>query len=206
TNPNCSTTGLVLALKPLVDAFGLEAAHVVTLQAASGAGYPGVPSLDLLDNVIPYINGEEEKLETEPNKILGNYQDAAVVNRAISISASCNRVAVVDGHVECVSVRLRDKPSLDEIIHAWEDFTGVPQELELPTAPLRPIHYFDEPYFPQPRLHRELEGGMAVSVGRLRPCQLLDYKFVALVHNTMRGAAGGALLNAELMARQGLLV
>jgi aspartate-semialdehyde dehydrogenase len=203
TNPNCSTTGLVLALKPLLDAFGLEAVHVVTLQAASGAGYPGVSSLDLLDNVIPYIGGEEEKLQTEPKKILGSYMDGAIAERDTAISAACNRVAVLDGHTECVSVRLREQPPPEEIVAAWRDFRGPPQALELPLAPRQPIQYFDEPRFPQPRLHRGLERGMAVSVGRLRPCPLLGYKFVALVHNTLRGAAGGAILNAELLLRQG---
>jgi aspartate-semialdehyde dehydrogenase len=203
TNPNCSTTGLVLALKPLLDAFGLDAVSVVTLQAASGAGYPGVPSLDLLDNVLPYIGGEEDKLETEPKKILGAYADGAIVERELALSASCNRVPVLDGHTECVSVRLRERPELDAIAAAWRDFTALPQELALPSAPYHPIHYLAEPYAPQPRLHRGLERGMAVSVGRVRPCPLLGYKFVALVHNTIRGAAGGAVLNAELLLRQG---
>ena len=206
TNPNCSTTGLVIALKPLLDAFGVEAAHVVTLQAASGAGYPGVASLDLLDNVIPYISGEEEKMRAEPKKILGSYRDGAISERDIAISATCTRVAVLDGHTECISVKLRDKPPLEEIVRVWQTFRGPPQELDLPTAPRQPIHYFAEHYYPQPRLHRGLEGGMAVSVGRLRPCELFDVKFVALVHNTMRGAAGGAVLNAELLVRKGLLI
>jgi aspartate-semialdehyde dehydrogenase len=205
TNPNCSTTGLVLALKPLADAFGLQAVHVVTMQAASGAGYPGVPSMDLLDNVIPHIGGEEDKLETEPRKILGAYADGAIRWRKVAVSAACNRVAVIDGHTECVSVRLRESPSLEEIVEVWRAYRGKPQELGLPLAPRQPIHYFAEASFPQPRLHRGLERGMAVSVGRLRVCPLLGYKFVALVHNTVRGAAGGALLNAELMLRQGYI-
>lgn len=203
TNPNCSTTGLVLALKPLVDAFGLEAVHVVTLQAASGAGYPGVPSLDLLDNVVPYIGGEEQKMETEPRKILGTYAAGAIVPQELAISATCTRVPVLDGHTECVSVKLRERASAEDVIAAWHDFRGLPQELGLPLAPRQPVHYFDTPRYPQPRLHRSLERGMAVSVGRLRADTLFDYKFVALVHNTVRGAAGGALLNAELMVRQG---
>ncbi len=206
TNPNCSTTGLVLALKPLLDAFGLEAVSVVTLQAASGAGYPGVPSLDLLDNVIPHIGGEEPKLETEPKKILGAYHDGAIAERELAISASCNRVAVLDGHTECVSVRLREAPALEDVAAAWEGFAALPQELGLPLAPRRPIHYLPEAHAPQPRLHRSLERGMAVSIGRLRPCPLLGYKFVALVHNTVRGAAGGAVLNAELLMRQGYVL
>jgi aspartate-semialdehyde dehydrogenase len=206
TNPNCSTTGLVLALKPLLDAFGLEAVSVVTLQAASGAGYPGVASLDLLDNVIPYIGGEEDKLETEPKKLFGEYVNGEITERELAISAACNRVAVLDGHTECVSVKLRSSPSLEEVIAVWREFTALPQALDLPLAPLHPIHYLDDPRFPQPRLHRGLEGGMAVSVGRLRPCPLLGHKFVVLSHNTVRGAAGGAILNAELMLRQGYLL
>jgi aspartate-semialdehyde dehydrogenase len=205
TNPNCSTTGLVLAVKPLLDAFGLGAVNVVTLQAASGAGYPGVPSLDLLDNVIPHIGGEEDKLETEPKKILGAVGEGGIAERELAISAACNRVAVLDGHTECVSVRLRDTPSLEDIIAAWQEFSALPQALSLPLAPQRPLRYFAEPQFPQPRLHRNLERGMTVSIGRLRPCPLLGYKFVALVHNTVRGAAGGAILNAELMLRQGYI-
>jgi aspartate-semialdehyde dehydrogenase len=206
TNPNCSTTGLVLALKPLVDAFGLAEVSVVTLQAASGSGYPGVPSLDLLDNVIPYIGGEEEKLETEPKKILGTFADGAIVPRELAISASCTRVAVVDGHTLCVSVRLREEASLEDVCEAWRGYRGAPQALGLPLAPERPLHVLEEPHAPQPRLHRALERGMAVSVGRLRPCPLFGLKFVALVHNTVRGAAGGALLNAELMVREGYIV
>jgi aspartate-semialdehyde dehydrogenase len=205
TNPNCSTTGLVMALKPLADAFGLEAVSVVTMQAASGAGYPGVPSMDLLDNVIPHIGGEEDKLETEPKKILGAYTDGAIQEREFAVSAACNRVAVLDGHTACVSVRLHETPPLEEIVEVWRAYRGMPQEYELPLAPKQPIHYFAEPYFPQPRLQRGLERGMAVSLGRLRPCPLLGYKFVALVHNTVRGAAGGALLNAELMVRRGYI-
>jgi aspartate-semialdehyde dehydrogenase len=200
TNPNCSTIGLTLALKPLLDEFGIEAIHVVTMQAISGAGYPGVASLDIMDNVIPLIKGEEQKLETETLKILGKQTQGSIQTSTFKISAHCNRVPVSDGHTECVSIKLKKKASPQELIEAWKGFKSVPQELRLPTAPINPAYYFEEEAFPQPKLHRNLDKGMAVSIGRLRPCPLFDYKFVILSHNTIRGAAGGALLNAELMA------
>lgn len=184
TNPNCSTIGLVMALKPLL-AFGLEKVHVVSLQAVSGAGSK-IPDID--DNVIPHIAGEEEKIETEPCKILG---------KELSISAQCNRVPVSDGHLLCVSVGFSQTPSCADLIQAWTEFRGLPQELALPSAPQQPIHVFDRPDYPQPRLHRDLEKGMAVSIGALRPCRILDYKFNVLSHNTLRGAAGGTILLAE---------
>jgi aspartate-semialdehyde dehydrogenase len=199
TNPNCSTIGLVLALKPLADNFGLEAVNVVTLQALSGAGYPGVSSLDIIDNVIPYISGEEPKLESEPLKILGTFTKDHIENIHVKISAQCNRVAVVDGHLECVQVKLKKKASKEEIKNAWKNFSGEPQKYNLPTAPLHPLYYFEEDKYPQPRIHRNIDKGMATSIGRLREDSLFDYKFVILSHNTNRGAAGGALLCAELM-------
>lgn len=202
TNPNCSTIGLALALKPLLDAFGIESVHVVTMQAVSGAGYPGVASLDIMDNVIPLIKGEEEKMETEPLKILGKYHNGQVENHAFKISAQCNRVAVNDGHMECVSIKFKRKASKEEVIKAWTQFTALPQKLNLPMAPLQPIYYFHEENFPQPKLHRMLDKGMAVTIGRLRECPIFDYKFAILSHNTIRGAAGGAILNAELMWKQ----
>lgn len=205
TNPNCSTIGLVLALKPLVDAFGVQALHVVTLQAISGGGLPGVASYEILDNVVPYIGGEEEKIERETCKILGALRPHGVEPADIVISAQCNRVPVVDGHTLCVSVGLKRPATLDEVRRAWETFTAEPQELGLPTAPSRPICYLPGERDPQPRLHRELGGGMAVSVGRLRACKLLDFRFVALSHNTLRGAAGGAVLAGELAVARGLL-
>jgi len=205
TNPNCSTIGLVMALKPLYDAFGVERLHVATLQALSGAGIPGIPSMSIQDNAIPYISGEEEKLETEPLKILGSLGANGIEAPRIAISAQCNRVPVSDGHTLCVSVGLGRRAGAGELREAWESFRSVPQELELPSAPRRPIHFFEEPDAPQPRLHRDLEGGMAVSVGRLRPCPLFDFRFVALVHNTLRGAAGGALLVGELALSRGLV-
>ena len=203
TNPNCSTIGLTLALKPLDDTFGLEQVNVVTMQAVSGAGYPGVSSLSIIDNIVPYIGGEEEKIESEPLKILGHLDNRKIKLNTFKISAQCNRVSVIDGHLESVQVKLKNKSSIKDIIQTWINFKGEPQILELPTAPIQPIHYFDQPDYPQPRLHRDLEKGMAVSVGRLKDCKLFDYKFVVLSHNTMRGAAGGAILCAELLIKKG---
>lgn len=203
TNPNCSTIGLVMALKPLLDNFGLDAVNVVTMQALSGAGYPGVSSLDIIDNVVPFIGGEEKKMETEPLKILGMLGSNSVVNCDFRISAQCNRVAVIDGHTEAVQVKLKKKATAAEIISVWKNFSSLPQSLQLPSAPENPIHYFEEEKYPQPKLHRNIDKSMAVSIGRLRECPLFDYKFVLLSHNTVRGAAGGALLNAELMLKTG---
>lgn len=196
TNPNCSTVGLVVALKPLLDAFGLKKVAVTTMQAISGAGYPGVPSLDILDNIIPYIGGEEEKMEKETLKILG---------ADFPISAQCNRVHVRDGHLECVSVELGRQASAEEIIRAWREFVPATRALGLPSCPDPTIVYHDEPNRPQPRRDRDLGKGMAVSVGRLRPCKIFGWKFVVLSHNTIRGAAGAAITNAELMAAKGIL-
>ncbi|MBU1113848.1 MAG: aspartate-semialdehyde dehydrogenase [Bacteroidetes bacterium] len=206
TNPNCSTIGMILALKPLHDAFKIKKINVVTMQALSGGGYPGVPSLDIIDNVIPYIGGEEEKMETEPRKILGKLGDGEIIfNNDIKISAQCNRVAVIDGHLETVQVEFENKPTKEEIIEAWENFKGVPQELNLPFAPVKPVHYFSQNNLPQPKLQRDIENGMAASVGRLREDPLFHYKFIVLSHNTVRGAAGGTILNAELLKAQGYL-
>lgn len=205
TNPNCSVTGLVLALKPLVDQFGVEAVQVCTLQAVSGAGYPGVPGLDILDNIIPFIRNEEEKVETEPLKILGRFDGKQIDPYSIRMSAQCNRVPVLDGHMACVSVKLQRSVEQRDILEAWNTFQAEPQQLNLPMAPFKPLHYFSQEAFPQPRLHRDLDKGMAVSLGRLRHCPLLDYKFALLSHNTLRGAAGAAVLNAELLLRKGLI-
>jgi len=205
TNPNCSTIGMVMALKPLHEKFGIESVNVATMQAISGGGYPGVSGMDILDNVVPYIGGEEEKMETEPLKILGKFSENGIIETSIKISAQCNRVPVIDGHLECVQVKFKTKPSKEEIINAWKEFESLPQKLNLPTAPNNPIHYFTEKRFPQPKTHRNLENGMAVSVGRLRECTLFDYKFVVLSHNTIRGAAGGTILVAELMKEKGLI-
>jgi aspartate-semialdehyde dehydrogenase len=205
TNPNCSTIGLVTALKPIHDKFGIEAVNVVTMQAVSGAGYPGVPSLDIYDNVIPFIDGEEGKMESEPKKILGNLNGPKIDYADIKISAQCNRVPVIDGHTECVQIKLKKKASVEELITAWKEFKSEPQKLNLPSAPKLPVQYFYENKYPQPKIHRNLEKGMAVAVGRLREDSLFDFKFVVLSHNTVRGAAGGTILIAELMKSKGLL-
>ena len=205
TNPNCSTIGLTIALKPLYDKFGLKDVNVVTMQALSGGGYPGVSSIDILDNVIPFIGGEEAKLESEPAKILGNLSEKDFIDAKINISAQCNRVGVIDGHLETVQVNLEKPASIEEIIDAFTNFKSKPQELGLPSAPKQPIHYFYEDRFPQPRLHRNIENGMAVSIGRLREDKLFDYKFIVLSHNTARGAAGGTILCAELLKARGYL-
>lgn len=206
TNPNCSVMGLAIALAPLHRAFGVEAVQVTTMQAISGAGYAGVPSYAILDNVIPYIGGgEEEKIEAEPRKILGDWTNDRFTDAPMKISAQVNRVPTIDGHLMTISAKLRETASLDDIRHALESFTGEPQRLGLPSAPQRPIHYIEAVDRPQPRLDRDRERGMAVSVGRLRPCPILDFRLVALVHNTIRGAAGAAMLNAELLEARGLL-
>jgi len=204
TNPNCSAIGLTLALAPLAR-FGLRRVLVTTMQSASGAGYPGVPSLDLIDNVVPYIDGEEGKLESESRKILGAWTGDAFENAPVRLSAQCTRVPVREGHLECVSVELEQRVEADEMVAAWADFAGEPQRLRLPSAPLHPVIYRDELDRPQPVIDRLAGDGMTVTVGRLRPCGVLDYKFVCLSHNTIRGAAGAALLNAELAYARGLL-
>jgi aspartate-semialdehyde dehydrogenase len=203
TNPNCSTIHLVLALKPLQDAFGLEKVLVTTLQALSGAGYPGVPSLDIVDNVVPFIGGEEEKLESEPLKIMGSYTAEHFDPASFTVSAHCNRVATIDAHLECVSVSLARHAPLQEVSQTLAAFSALPQKLSLPSAPTHPVVVRSEPDRPQPRLDRDTEKGMATVVGRLRPCNILDYRFVLLGHNTIRGAAGAAILNAELMLARG---
>ncbi len=205
TNPNCSTVGLVLALRPLFDAFRIESIQVVTMQALSGAGYPGVASLDALGNVVPYIGGEEEKMATEPRKLLGTLSDDGIAFADLKISAQCNRVPVLDGHTECVSIKFAEKVSPEAVAEALQNFRSPIADLDLPTSPERLIQLFDDPRFPQPRRHAELGRGMTVSVGRVRACEVNDVKFVVLVHNTVRGAAGGAVLNAELLIKQGYL-
>jgi aspartate-semialdehyde dehydrogenase len=207
TDPNCSTAGLVVALKPLQDAFGIRKVIVTTMQALSGAGYPGVPSLDSLDNVVPYIKGEEEKLALEPRKILGRMveQAGAIELAQLVISAACNRVSARDGHLEAVSVELERKASVEEVLLAWRSFKSEPYRLGCPSAVDPVIVIREEPDRPQTVLDRDAGRGMAVSVGRVRPCAVLDLKFVVLSHNTVRGAAGGAILNAELLAAQGWL-
>lgn len=205
TNPNCTAIALVLALAPLHRAFGLKSVSVVTMQALSGAGYPGVAGLDVADNVLPYIEGEEEKVETEPLKILGIFKDGRVDWAEFGISAQCHRVNVQDGHLEAVSASFRQPPTRGELVEALASFRSLPQELNLPSAPCRPVVCLEEPDRPQPRLDRSLEKGMATVVGRIRPCPILDYKFDLLGHNTIRGAAGAAILNAELLRVRGML-
>lgn len=203
TKPNCAVIGLALALRPLALEFGIEAVNVVTMQSISGAGYPGVPSLDLLDNIIPYIEDEEEKIETETQKVLGTYRENGVEPYPITISSSCNRVPVTEGHLEVVSIKLKEKATQEQVIRAWREFYPPVQDLKLPTSPINILLYFDQVDLPQPKKQRDLEKGMAVSIGRLRPCPILDYKFVVLSHNTIRGAAGGAILIAEYLMKKG---
>jgi len=205
TNPNCSAIGLVLALAPLEKAFGLDTVMAVTMQAVSGAGYPGVASLDILGNVIPYIAKEEEKMEEETRKLLGRLNGSGIVMGGFGMSAQCNRVAVEDGHTESISVKLKKNAKPEEIVAAWNDFRSLPQELRLPSAPEQPVVYVTSSDRPQPRFDSDRGNGMTTTVGRLRPCGVLDWKFTVLSHNTIRGAAGAALLNAELLKAQGYL-
>jgi aspartate-semialdehyde dehydrogenase len=205
TNPNCSAIGLVLALAPIHQRFGLETVMAVTMQAISGAGYPGVASLDILGNVIPFIKNEEEKMEEETKKLLGQVNGSKVIPGGFAMSAQCNRVAVEDGHTESISIRLKKKAKPEEIIESWKAYRAEPQELKLPSAPERPVVYLEANDRPQPRFDIDMGAGMTTVVGRLRPCSVLDWKFTVLSHNTIRGAAGAALLNAELLKAKGYL-
>ena len=205
TNPNCSTAGLVLVLKPLADAFGLEKIFVVTMQAVSGAGYPGVASLDATDNLIPFIGGEEEKIEAETLKLLGRFESDSIQDAAITVSAQCNRVNVSEGHTASIRVKLTQPASLDEMRATLASFAAEPQSLKLHSAPENPVIVRREPDRPQPRLDRNAGNGMSVTVGRIMPDKVFDYRFVALGHNTIRGAAGAAILNAELLVALGKL-
>ena len=205
TNPNCSTAGLVLVLKPLADAFGLEKIFVVTLQAISGAGYPGVASLDIQGNVVPFISGEEEKMEVEPQKLLGQWDGARFIDAGLGISAHCNRVPVADGHLECVSLSLKKIASLNEVREALRNFAVSSEMAALPTALRHPVIVLEDDARPQPRRDVNAGAGMAAVVGRVRECPLLDVKLTLLSHNLVRGAAGAALLNAELLAARGLV-
>ena len=203
TNPNCSTVVLTMVLAPL-RAFGLRKVMVTTLQALSGAGYPGVASLDAVGNVVPFIDGEEAKIETETQKILGALAGGRVEPHHVAVSAQTTRVPVVNGHTESIAVTLDANPTIEEVRAALEGFSGSPQRHALPSAPSQPVVYLDAPNRPQPRLDVDRDGGMTVTVGRLRPCPVLGYKLFALGHNTVRGAAGAAVLNAELMAAEGV--
>ncbi|HXG94724.1 MAG TPA: aspartate-semialdehyde dehydrogenase [Blastocatellia bacterium] len=205
TNPNCSTVGLVMALAPLHRAFRVTRAIVTTMQALSGAGYPGPAAIDMLGNVIPYISSEEDKLEDEPRKIMGALEGGHIRFANCKISAHTNRVFVEDGHMECVSVEFEKKPSPDEVAQTLSNFKSLPQELKLPFAPERPVVVMSERDRPQPRFDRDAGNGMSAVIGRIRECPVFDVRFVVLSHNTIRGAAGAAILNAELMKVQGYL-
>jgi len=207
---NCTTQSYISLIAALENAgHKIKTMVLTTMQASSGAGYPGVPSLDLIDNVVPYIGGEEEKCETEPSKILGKVSAGKLtLDPSINISAHCNRVPVIDGHTVCVNIEFANKtkkPSKEEIIKIWRKFSSVPQELKLPSAPVHPIYYTEEENRPQPRKDRDKDKAMAITVGRLRECKVFDYRFVGLSHNTIRGAAGGGILNAELLKAKGYL-
>jgi aspartate-semialdehyde dehydrogenase len=204
TNPNCATVSLTMGLAPLKP-FGISRVIVTTLQAISGAGYPGVPSMDINANVIPFIGGEEPKMEQETQKIMGTFKGDHIEPLPAKVSATCTRVPVVDGHTASISVELAAKPSEADILQAFENFRSVPQERRLPSAPARPVIYMTQNNRPQPRRDAERERGMAAFIGRLRPCPVFDWKFVCLTHNTVRGAAGAAVLNAELMHSEGML-
>jgi aspartate-semialdehyde dehydrogenase len=204
TNPNCSTVVLTMGLAPLKQ-FGIQKVIATTLQAISGAGYPGVPSMDIQANVIPYIGGEEEKMQQETQKILGDFAGDHIEHLRAKVSAHCNRVPVVDGHTVTISVEFASKPSEADLRNAFESYTSTPQQRELPSAPRQPVIYMPQENRPQPRRDVERENGMAAFIGRLRQCPALDWKFIALGHNTVRGAAGAAVLNAELMCSEGML-
>jgi aspartate-semialdehyde dehydrogenase len=204
TNPNCSTIVLTMALAPLTQ-FGIQKVIVATLQAVSGAGYPGVASMDILANVVPFIGAEEEKMQQETQKILGTLLNGIITPLPARVSAHCNRVPVIDGHVVTASIEFSKKPSVADVLAAIENFQGVPQKRKLPSAPLKPLTYLPQVDRPQPRRDAMCENGMGVTIGRIRECPVLDIKLVACGHNTIRGAAGAAVLNAELMASEGFL-
>jgi aspartate-semialdehyde dehydrogenase len=205
TSPNCTTNGMAMALKPLHDAFGVRRVFAATLQAISGAGYPGVASLDILGNVVPHIGGEEEKIEQEARLLLGEVVDGERVDAPFTVSAQANRVPVLDGHTLCLSVGFERAPAVAEAVEALRAFRGPAPVPSLPSAPAHPVLYRPQEDRPQPRRDRDAVGGMAVSVGRVRPCPLLDLRLVAVVHNTLRGAASGSILNAELLVAEGYL-
>ncbi len=203
TNPNCSTIFLAMALYPLHQNFTVEKVSVVTMQAVSGAGYPGVASLDILGNVLPFISGEEEKIAKETRKILGKITNGKIEDADIAVSAQCNRVSVEDGHLESISVKLKELTSIAEISDTYKNFRAIPQDLKLPSAPGRPIVVMEEQDRPQPKYDIMVEKGMATVIGRIQTCPVLDYRMIALGHNTIRGAAGASILNAELLFKQG---
>jgi aspartate-semialdehyde dehydrogenase len=205
TNPNCSAIGVVLPLAPLHSRFGIEAVVVTTMQAISGAGYPGVASLDITDNLFPFIGGEEPKVESETRQLLGRVTGERVEDAPFPVSAQCNRVNVTDGHTAAIRVKLSRKATVDELAESMASFTSLPQELKLHTAPEQPVIVRSEPDRPQARLDRDAGRGMSVSVGRIQTDNVLDFKFISLSHNTVRGAAGAAVLNAELLIAKGII-
>ncbi len=205
TNPNCSTTGIVTVLKPLHDAFCLKKVFATTMQAVSGAGYPGVASLDILDNVLPYIAGEEEKIERETPLLLGDVVEARHVKADIAVSAHANRVPVTDGHTVCLSLEFKHPPTVAAAVEALRAFCPPEDVRGLPSAPEHPIVIRTENDRPQPRRDRDAHRGMSVTVGRIRPCPILDLRIVLIVHNTIRGAAGGAILNGEMLVKKGFV-
>lgn len=205
TSPNCTTTGAVFPLKPLQEIFGIEKVFLVSMQAVSGAGYPGIPYLSIADNVIPLIEGEEKKLELEARLLLGSMQENQRINAPMTISAQANRVPVIDGHTICLSVKLAKKASIEEVQTAIMNYQWPEIARQLPSAPPQPMILRSEPDRPQPRLDRMANAGMSVSIGRLRPCPILDLRLVSVVHNTLRGAASGSIMNAELLKVQGFL-
>lgn len=203
-NSNCTTMPVVMAVKPLLK-YGLKHLHMVSQQAISGAGYPGVASLDILDNIVPYVSGDEDKMETEPLKMLGTFDGQAIRYLDAKLGASCTRVPVIDGHLVHISMELAENPSFDEVIEAWTAFRGEAPVPSLPTSPAQPLVYFTQTDRPQTRRDRMVGNGMATAIGRLRECNMLGYKFFALSHNTIRGAAGSSIQNAELMAVCGFI-
>lgn len=203
TNPNCVAVPLTTSLKPLHDHYGLKSVILTSMQAVSGAGYPGVPSLDILGNVIPHISGEESKIHAEPLKLLGTLDDGKLTHASFPVQATATRVPVINGHLLSVTVELQNKPtSEDEVIERYKNWVSPIKELDLPSAPDFPIYYHDSPFYPQPRLHADSERGMRTSVGKMRRSNVLDLSYIAMAHNTVRGAAGGAILNAELLVRK----
>jgi aspartate-semialdehyde dehydrogenase len=205
TSPNCTTTGMVIPFAPLDKAFGLQKVFATSMQAISGAGYPGVASLDILGNIVPHIGGEEPKIELETRLLLGRFDRGQRHEADLVVSAHANRVPVLDGHTICLSLGFREKPTVDDAVAALADYRGLAQVRDLPSAPERPIIVRSEPDRPQPRRDRDASKGMAVTVGRVRPCPLLDLRMVSVSHNTLRGAASGSILNAELLVAEGYL-
>ncbi|PWN05303.1 aspartate-semialdehyde dehydrogenase [Rhodohalobacter mucosus] len=205
TNPNCVVVPLVTSLKPLYDAFGIDAVVVTSMQAISGAGYPGVASLDILGNVVPYIGGEESKVESEPHKLLGKLNEEGILNASFPIQSTATRVPVENGHMLAVTVGLKNKASASDVIDAMKNWQSPIADLGLPSAPPFPIKIHEDERYPQPRLHADSENGMQTAVGRIRETRVLDISYIAMAHNTVRGAAGGAILNAELLVKKGYL-